>query len=67
MFHTTIKFTSEYFKGGANVLDLNIKIINGKLKTDLFVKSANTHQFLDPSFYHPCYCKKNTLHSSLKT
>ena len=27
--------------------DVNIKLIDGELKTDLFVKPTDTHQFLD--------------------
>ena len=38
MFHSTIKFTAEYSKEEVNILDVNIKLIDGELKTDLFVK-----------------------------
>ena len=49
MFHSTIKFTAEYSKEGVNFLDVNIKLINGELKTDLIVKPTDTHQVLDPT------------------
>ena len=39
-------------------LDVNIKLIDGELKTDLFVKPTDTHQFLDPTSCHPYHCKK---------
>ena len=38
--------------------DLNIKLIDGEPKTDLFVKPTVIHQFLDPTSYHPYHCKK---------
>ena len=63
MFHPTITFTAGYFKEEVNVLDLNIKLIDGKLKTDLFVKPTDTHQFLDPISSHPYHCKKGIPYS----
>ena len=53
LFHPTIKFTAEYSKEEVNFLDLNIKLIDGELKTDLFVKPTDTHQFLDPTSSDP--------------
>ena len=32
--------------------------MDGKLKTGLFVKPTDTHQFLDPTSSHPYHCKK---------
>ena len=46
MFHPTIKFAAECSKEKVDFLDLNIKLIDGELKTDLFVKPTDTHQFL---------------------
>ena len=37
---------------------VNIKLIDGELKTDLFAKLTDTHQFLDPTSFHPYRCKK---------
>ena len=31
MFHSTIKFTAEYFKEDVNFLDVNVKLIDGEL------------------------------------
>ena len=42
-FHSTIKFTAEYSKEEVISLDVNIKLIDGELKTDLLLKSTNTH------------------------
>ena len=44
-------------------LDVNIKLIDGELKTDLFVKPTDTHQFLHPISCHPCHCKKGIPYS----
>ena len=58
LFHPAITFTAEYSKEEVNFLDLNIKLIDGELKTDLFVKLTDTYQFLDPTSSHPYHCKK---------
>ena len=58
MFRSTIKFTAEYSKEEVNFLDVNIKLIDGELKTDLFVKPTDAHKILDPTSCHPYHCKK---------
>ena len=64
MFYSTIEFTAEYSKEEVNFLDVNIKLIDGEFKTDLFVKPTDTHQFLDPTSCHPLPLQKgNTLQS----
>ena len=66
MFHRTIKFTAEYCKEEVDFLDLNIKLLNGGLKTDLFVKTTdptNIHHFLDQTSFHPYHCKKGIPYS----
>ena len=45
MFHSAVKFTAEYSKEEVSFLDVKIKLIDGELKTDLFVKPTDTHQF----------------------
>ena len=65
MFHSTIKFAAEYSKEEVNFLDVNIKLIDGELKTDFFIKPKDTHQFLDPTSCHPYHCKKGMPHSQL--
>ena len=50
-------------KEEVNFLDLNIKLIDGELITDLFVERADTHQFLDPTSSHPYYCKEGIPYS----
>ena len=62
-FHPTIKFTAEYSKEAINFLDVNVRLVEGELMTDFFVKPTDTHQFLDPSSSHPCHCKKGIPYS----
>ena len=57
MLYSTIKITAGYSKEKVNFLDVNIKLIEGELKTDLFVKPTDSHQFLDPTSCHPYHCK----------
>ena len=46
-FHPTNKFTAEYLKETINFLNVNIRLVDGELVTNLFVKPTNTNQFLD--------------------
>ena len=62
MFHFTIKFTAEYSEE-VNFLGVNIKLIDGELKTDLFVEPTDTHQFLDQTSCHSYHCKKGIPYS----
>ena len=62
-FHPTITFTAQYSKEKVNFLDLNIKLIDGTLKADLFVKLAVTNQILDPTSSHPYLCEKGIPYS----
>ena len=63
LLHPTIKFTAEYSKEEVNFLDLSLKLNDGKLKADLFVKPADTHQFLDPTSSHLYDSKKGIPYS----
>ena len=63
LFHPAMKFTSEHSKEEVNFLDLNIKLIDDELKTDLLVKPTGTHQNLDPTSSHPFHCKKRIPYS----
>ena len=57
MLYSTIKITAGYSKEEVNFLDVNIKLIEGELKTDLFVKPTDSHQFLDLTSCHPYHYK----------
>ena len=42
---------------------INIYIENGKIKTDLYVKPTDTHQYLHSSSCHPYHCKRRIPYS----
>lgn len=63
MFDPTVKFTDEYSEEELNFLEVNAKWIDRKLKTDLVIKAAYTHQFLNPFSCHPCHYKKGIPYS----
>ena len=65
MFHPTIKFIVEFSKEEVNFLVLNAKLFDGELKTNLFVKPTDTHQFLDAISSHPYQCKKSIPYSQV--
>ena len=46
-FHPNLKFTYETSKEKNNVLDLVIKLTDGKIVTDLYGKSQDSHQYLN--------------------
>ena len=61
--HPTIKFTAEWSKTQINFLDVTVYLENENIKTDLYVKSTDTHQYLHSSSYHPYHCKKGIPYS----
>ena len=56
--HPTIKFTADWSKTSINFLDVTVSIAEGIIETDLFVKPADSHQYLLSSSCHPFYCKR---------
>ena len=52
-FHPNIKFTCESSKEIISFLDLNVKLSEGELETDLYIKPTDGHQYLRYSFSHP--------------
>ena len=65
MFHPTIKFMAEHSKEEVNFLDLNIELIDGELKTDFFVFTKDTHQFLNSTSSNPHHCKQGIPYSQV--
>ena len=61
--HPTIKFTAEWSKEEINFLDVNVRLKNRQLETDLHIKPTDTHQFLDSTSCHPYHCKKSVTYS----
>ena len=64
MFHSAINFTAEYSKEEADFLDVNIKLIDGDLKTNLFVKPTDASVFRFNFLPSLPLQKGNTLQSS---
>ena len=63
--YATIKFTAEWSKTQIIFLDVTVYLENGKIKTDLYVKPTNTHQYLHSSSCHPYDCKTEILYSQM--
>ena len=61
--HPTIKFTAELAEEEINFLNINVILRNRQLETDLHIKPADTHQFLDSTSCHPYHCKKSIPYS----
>ena len=61
--HPTIKFTAELSKTQIQFLDATVYLENGKIKTDLYFKPTDTHQYLHSSSCHPDHCKKGIPYS----
>ena len=56
--HPFIKFTAEWSKEKINFLDVNVRLRNTQLETDLHIKPTDIHQFLDSTSCHTYHCKK---------
>ena len=63
IFHPTIKFACEYSREKVNYFDVQIIVREGKLRTDLYVKQTDSHQYLHSSSCHPYHCTKLILYS----
>ena len=62
-FHPNLSFTYESSKKEIAFLDYEANLFEYKLTTDLYVKSTDTHQYLDYTFSHPEHNKKSIVHS----
>ena len=60
---STINFTAEWSKTSINPLDVIVSLAEGVIKTDLYVKSTDSHQYLQPSSRHPFHCKNGIPYS----
>ena len=59
--HLNIKFTHETNKEDIVFLHLKVKLFDGKISTDLFVKSTDCHQFLHYTSTHPEHTKRSIV------
>ena len=61
-FQSTIKFTAESSKEEISFSEVNVRLRNRQLKTDLHIKPTDT-QFFDSTSCHPYHCKKSLPYS----
>ena len=61
-FHPNIKFCHEV-KESIHFLDLNIRLSDGNISTDLYVKPTAIHQFLHYTSSHPDHTKRSIVFS----
>ena len=61
--HPTIKFTSTVTTENISFLDVNIQLKNGIIKTDLYTKPSDSHNYLNWKSCHPIQCKKGLAFS----
>ena len=61
--HSTIKFTGEWLKQEKDFSDVNIRLRYSQIGTDLHIKPADTHQFIDSTSCHTYHCKKSIPYS----
>lgn len=65
--HETIKFTYSFSKTDAVFLDVKLQKTDvGTLKTDVYEKDTNVHQYIEFSSCHPLSCKKGIPFSQAK-
>ena len=57
-FHSNIKFSHETNKEKIHFLDFNVRLSDGNILTDLFVKPTDKHQFLHYTLSHPDHTKR---------
>ena len=56
--HPTIKFTSSHSSTCIPFLDVNVSLKDGNIKTDLYTKPTDKHQYLLHSSCHPLHIKR---------
>ena len=62
-FHPTLKFTHNHSKKFVNFLDVSVKINEGKIETDLYIKPTDCHQYLHYDSSHPLHVKLSIVYS----
>ena len=64
--HPIFKFTAEWPKEEKNFLDVNVRLRNWQLETDLHIKQTDTHQFLDSTSCHSSQLARDVRRRPLK-
>ena len=62
-FTPNLSFTHEASKNCIPFLDLKVKLIDGKLETDLYMKPTDRHQYLHYLSSHPEHTKRSIVYS----
>ena len=62
-FHLNLTFTSNSSEENVAFLDLKVKLKQGKIETDLHVKSMDRHQYLHYTYSHPEHTKRSVVFS----
>ena len=62
-FTPNLSFTYEASKNCIPFLDLKVKLIDGKLETDLYMKPTDCHQYLHYLSSHPQHSKRSIIYS----
>ena len=60
-FTPNLSFTYEASKNCIPFLDLKVKLIDGKLETDLYMKPTDCHQYLHYLSSHPQHSKRSII------
>ena len=60
-FHLNLTFTSNSSEENVAFLDLKVKLKQGKIETDLHVKSMDRHQYLHYTYSHPEHTKRSIV------
>ena len=61
--HPNLRFTHAYSGKSATFLDLDVKIIDRQIFTDLHIKATDRHQYLYYTSSHPYYTKRSIVYS----
>ena len=64
-FHTNIKFSHEVNKKTIHFLDLNVRLSDGNIPTDLYVKPTDRHQFLHYTSSYLDHTKRSIIFSQV--
>ena len=59
----TIDFTSQHSTTEKPFLDVNVKVTNNLIHTDLYTKPTDKHLYLQPSSCHPRHVTQNIPYS----
>ena len=62
-FHPNLRFTHEYSRKNVTFLDLDVKIVDRKIFTDLHIKAADRHQYLHYRSSHLYHTKRSIVYS----